>query len=120
MMANSVPRPTMVWNEKRMTLTGGWSDSGTMSRPLTTAFGLWKARMDSSFGISMPHTTAWPLYQPSMCSSAPFVVWARPSIAASFTGWYCATSRAAQSPMMTCSGDATAAAVAEMESAVFS
>jgi hypothetical protein len=49
-----VPIPTIVWNENRTTLTGGWLASGTMFRPLTTAFGLWKARMDSSRGISMP------------------------------------------------------------------
>jgi hypothetical protein len=110
----------MIWNEKRTTLTGGCSDSGTMLSPLTTAFGLWKARMDSSLGISMPHTTAWPLYQPRMCSAAPFVVLARPSIEASLTGWYCATSRATQSPMSTWSGEATAALVAEIDSAVFS
>jgi hypothetical protein len=108
----------MVWKEKRTTLTGGWSASGTMSRPLTTAFGLWKARIDSSLGISMPHTTACPLYQPSMCSAAPRVVWDSPSRAASLTGWYCATARAVQSPMITCSGEATAAAVAEIFSAV--
>lgn len=44
----------MVWKEKRTTLTGGWSASGTMDRPFTTALGLWKDRMDSSRGISMP------------------------------------------------------------------
>jgi hypothetical protein len=108
----------MVWKEKRTTLTGGWSDSGTMFSPFTTAFGLWKARMDSSFGIWMPHTTACPLYRPSRCSAAPRVVWASPSIAASLTGWYVATSRAAQSPMITCSGAATAAALSEIPSAV--
>jgi len=108
----------MVWNEKRTTLTGGWSASGTMSSPLTTAFGLWNARIESNFGISMPHTTAWPLYQPSTCSAAPLVVCARPSSAASLTGWYSATARAVQSPMITCSGEATAAAVAEIFSAV--
>jgi hypothetical protein len=79
--------PTIVWKENRTTLTGGWSASGTMFRPLTTALGLWKARMDSSFGISMPQTTACPLYQPSRCSAAPLVVVASPSIAASLTGW---------------------------------
>jgi hypothetical protein len=51
----------MVWKEYRTTLTGGWSASGTMSRPLTTAFGLWKARIDSRRGISMPQTTVCPL-----------------------------------------------------------
>jgi hypothetical protein len=35
----------------------------------------------------MPQTTACPLYQPSRCSAAPLVVVARPSIAASLTGW---------------------------------
>jgi len=44
----------MVWKENRTTLTGGWPPSGTMLRPLTTAFGLWKARSDSRRGISMP------------------------------------------------------------------
>jgi len=81
-----------------------------MSRPLTTAFGLWNASSDSSLGISMPQTTACPLYQPSRCSAAPRVVVPRPSIAASLTGWYTATSRAAQSPTITWSGDATEAA----------
>jgi hypothetical protein len=85
--ASSVPIPTIVWKDSRTTFTGGWSASGTMSRPLTTAFGLWKARMDSSFGISIPQTTACPLYQPSRCSAAPRVVVASPSIAASLTGW---------------------------------
>jgi hypothetical protein len=79
--------PTMVWNEIRTTLTGGWSASGTMFSPLTTAFGLWNASSDSNFGISMPQTTACPLYQPSRCSAAPRVVVASPSIAASLTGW---------------------------------
>jgi hypothetical protein len=79
--------PTMVWNANRTTLTGGWSASGTMSSPFTTAFGLWKASSESSFGISMPQTTACPLYQPSRCSAAPRVVVASPSIAASLTGW---------------------------------
>jgi hypothetical protein len=82
-----VPIPTIVWKENRTTLTGGSSSSGTMLRPLTTAFGLWKASSDSSRGMSMPQTTAWPLYQPSRCSAAPLVVWARPSIEASLTGW---------------------------------
>jgi len=116
--ASRVPIPTMVWNENRTTLTGGWSASGTIASPLTTAFGLWKASNDSSRGISMPHTTACPLYQPSRCSAAPLVVVARPSIAASLTGWYTATSRAAQSPTITCSGEATAAAVIERPNAV--
>ena len=77
----------MVWNANRTTLTGGWSDSGTIASPFTTAFGLWKASSDSSRGISTPHTTACPLYQPSRCSAAPRVVVASPSIAASLTGW---------------------------------
>jgi hypothetical protein len=79
--------PTMVWKDSRTTLTGGWSASGTMFRPLTVAFGLWKASSDSSLGICTPQTTACPLYQPSRCSAAPWVVLARPSIAASLTGW---------------------------------
>jgi hypothetical protein len=79
--------PTMVWKANRTTLTGGWSASGTMFRPLTAALGLWKASSDRSFGISTPQTTACPLYQPSRCSAAPLVVVARPSIAASLTGW---------------------------------
>jgi hypothetical protein len=79
--------PTMVWNANRTTLTGGWSASGTMSSPCTTAFGLWKASSESSLGISTPQTTACPLYQPSRCSAAPRVVVASPSIAASLTGW---------------------------------
>jgi hypothetical protein len=116
--ASRVPIPTMVWNENRTTLTGGWSASGTIASPLTTAFGLWKASKDNSRGISIPHTTACPLYQPSRCSAAPLVVVASPSIAASLTGWYTATSRAAQSPTTTCSGEATAAAVIEMPNAV--
>ncbi|HEX6452676.1 MAG TPA: hypothetical protein VF060_24855 [Trebonia sp.] len=116
--ASSEPIPTMVWNEIRTTLTGGWSASGTMLRPRTTAEGLWSASSDSNRGISMPHTTACPLYQPSKCSAAPRVVVASPSIAASFTGWYVATSRAAQSPTITCSGEATAAEVSVMPSAV--
>jgi hypothetical protein len=108
----------MVWKEIRTTLTGGWSASGTMSRPLTTALGLWNASSDSSFGISMPQTTACPLYQPSRCSAAPFVVVESPSMAASLTGWYTATSRAAQSPTITCKGEATAAVDSVMPSAV--
>jgi hypothetical protein len=39
--ANSVPRPTIVWNANRTTLTGGWLASGTTSSPCTVAFGLW-------------------------------------------------------------------------------
>jgi hypothetical protein len=85
--ASSVPIPTMVWKANRTTLTGGWSASGTLFSPLTTAFGLWKASSDSSLGISMPQTTACPLYAPSRCSAAPRVVVASPSIAASLTGW---------------------------------
>ena len=112
-----MPMPTMVWKAKRMTFTGGWSANGTMFRPLTVASGSWNASRDSSRGISMPYTTAWPLYQPSMCSAAPRVVWASPSIAASFTGWDCATSRAAQSPTTSCKGAATAAADSEIVSA---
>jgi hypothetical protein len=77
----------MVWKEIRTTLTGGWSPSGTMSSPFTTAFGLWNASSDRSLGISMPQTTACPLYQPRRCSAAPRVVAASPSIAASLTGW---------------------------------
>ena len=79
--------PTIAWKDSRTTFTGGWLASGTMSRPWTVAFGLWNASSDSSLGISMPQTTAWPLYQPRMCSAAPLVVVARPSIAASLTGW---------------------------------
>ena len=79
--------PTIAWKENRTTLTGGWSASGTMFSPLTTAFGLWNASSDSSLGISTPQTTACPLYQPSRCSAAPRVVRGEPSIAASLTGW---------------------------------
>jgi hypothetical protein len=61
MAASSVPIPTIVWNENRTTLTGGWSASGTMFRPWTTAFGLWSASSDSRCGIWMPHTTECPL-----------------------------------------------------------
>src|SRR6201986_4716601 len=68
-----------------------------MSSPRTTAFGLWKESSDSNRGISIPHTTACPLYQPSRCSAAPRVVVARPSIAASLTGWWAGTLRAAPS-----------------------
>ena len=82
-----MPIPTIVWKENRTTLTGGWPPSGTTLRPLTTALGLWSASSDSSRGMSMPQTTAWPLYQPSRCSAAPLVVCARPSIEASLTGW---------------------------------
>jgi predicted nucleic acid-binding Zn ribbon protein len=110
--------PTMVWKAIRTTLTGGWSASGTMSSPWTTADGLWEASSDSSRGISMPQTTEWPLYQPRRCSAAPRVVVASPSIAASFTGWYRDTSRAAQSPTMTCSGAATDAVPSDTASAV--
>jgi hypothetical protein len=39
-------------------------------------------------------------------------------MAASLTGWYVATSRAAQSPTITCSGAATEAAASEIDSAV--
>jgi hypothetical protein len=53
-----------------------------------------------------------------MCSAAPFVVCERPSIAASLTGWYCATSLAAQSPTITCSGAATLPVAIVMRSAV--
>ena len=49
-----MPIPTIVWKENRTTLTGGSSASGTMLRPLTTAFGLWKASSDNSLGIAMP------------------------------------------------------------------
>ena len=87
MTASSVPMPTIAWNARRTTFTGGWSASETMSRPRTTAFGLWSASRDSSRGISTPHTTACPSYQPSRCSAAPLVVVARPSMAASLTGW---------------------------------
>jgi hypothetical protein len=38
--ASRVPIPTMVWNANRTTLTGGWSASGTIASPFTTAFGL--------------------------------------------------------------------------------
>ena len=38
--ASRVPIPTIVWNENRTTFTGGWSASGTIASPLTTAFGL--------------------------------------------------------------------------------
>jgi hypothetical protein len=79
--------PTIVWNASRTTFTGGWSTRGTTSRPCTVALGLWYARIDSSLGTSMPQTTACPLYQPSRCSAAPFVLEARPSMAASLTGW---------------------------------
>src|SRR5260221_13806733 len=76
----------MAWKANRTTLTGGWSASGTISRPLTVALGLWKASRDSSRGIWIPYTTAWPLYQPSRCSAAPRVVVASPSNAASLVG----------------------------------
>jgi hypothetical protein len=81
-----MPIPTIAWNDSRTTLTGGWSASGTMFSPRTTAPGRWNASSDSSRGISMPHTTACPLYQPSRCSAAPRVVCASPSSAASLTG----------------------------------
>ena len=113
-----MPMPTMAWKANRTTFTGGWSASGTMFSPLTVALGLWKASSESSRGISIPYTTACPLYQPSRCSAAPRVVTASPSSAASLTGWAWATSRAAQSPTTTCSGAAAAAADSEMPSAV--
>ena len=34
--------------------TGGWSATGTVSSPLTVAFGSWKASSESSFGIGRP------------------------------------------------------------------
>ena len=46
-----------------------------------------------------------------MVNGAPAVVSESPSIAASFTGWWMATSRAAQSPTSSCTGDARAATV---------
>src|SRR6201989_1383976 len=109
---------TLVWKANLNTVTGGGWASGTMFRPLTVAFGLWKASSESSRGISIPYTTAWPLYQPSRCSAAPRVVVASPSSAASLTGWAFATSLAAQSPTTTCSGAAAAAADSVMPSAV--
>ena len=68
--------------------------------------------------MAIPYTTCSPSYHPSRCSGAPAVVRARPSIAASFTGWCLATSRAAQSPMSGWSNDAIAAAESAIASAV--
>ena len=117
--ARSVPIPTIVWNAIRTTFTGGRSFAGTASRPCTVAFQLWNERSESRCGISIP-PLIWPfaVYQPPMCSPAPLVVWASPSNAASFVGCVVATSRAAQSPTRTCTGDASAATVSGIASAV--
>ena len=98
--------------------TGGRSVGGTVSSPWTVAFGSWNASIDSSRGISTPYTTCWPSYQPSRCIGAPAVVRSSPSIAASFTGWAFATSRAAQSPITICNGAAIAAAESAIVRAV--
>ena len=105
--AIAVPMPTIVWKEKRTTLTGGRRSAGTESRPVTLAFGSWKASSDSAFGIAIPSLT-WPsVYQPRMCTGAPLSVDPRPSSAASLIGCVVATSRAAQSPTRIWTGDAT-------------
>ena len=110
--------PTISWNATRTTLTGGRRAGETVSSPLTVAFGLWNASSESSLGIAIPSRTWPPVYQPRTCSEAPRVVLARPSIAASLTGWLRATSRAAQSPTSTCTGAASAATVSGIASAV--
>ncbi len=66
----------------------------------------------------MPYSTPRPSYQPRTWIGAPVSVVARPSNAASLTGWELATVRAAQSPTRTCTGAATAAAVSATDSAV--
>src|SRR5436309_1984027 len=99
-------------------LIGGRWVAGTVSRPWTFAFQLWKERRDKRRGIEIPYLTWVSVYQPRMCSGAPRVVLYSPSIAASLTGWVVATSRAAQSPTSTCTGEARAAIVSGMASAV--
>ena len=81
--------PTMVWNAKRTTFTGGRSSAGTESRPCTSAFGSWSASSESSLGILIPYSTPSPSYQPSRCTGAPLSVFASPSRAASLTGCAC-------------------------------
>ncbi len=106
-----MPIPTIVWNENRVMLIGGRSAGGTESSPWTTWFQEWKASSESRCGIPIPNEILPSWYQPSRCSGAPRVVLARPSSAASLIGCSVATSRATQSPMSTCSGEATAATV---------
>ena len=50
--------PTIVWNEKRTTLTGGRSRAGTLSRPVTLWLGSWYASSDSMSGIGIPYLTS--------------------------------------------------------------
>src|SRR3954470_12981161 len=86
-IARMVPMPTMVWKEKRTTLTGGRFAGRTASSPWTRAPGLWKASTESALGMRTPYRTCPCSYRPRTCSGAPLVVLARPSIAASLVGW---------------------------------
>ena len=45
---------TIVRNDSFTMPVGGRSSAGTLSSPVTVAFGSWKASSDSSFGISIP------------------------------------------------------------------
>ena len=99
-------------------LTGGRWAGGTASRPSTRALGLWKASTESILGIPMPNFTSPSWYQPRTWIGAPRSVLPSPSSAASFTGWESATSRAAQSPTSSCTGEASAAMVSGTTSAV--
>ena len=93
---------TIVRKEYFTTVTGGRSSAGTLSSPVTVALGSWKASRESRSGISMP---------PARLNGAPFVVFCNPSNAASLTGWFTATVRAAQSPTSSCAGAVSAATV---------
>ena len=110
--------PTIAWKQMRTMLTGGRSAGGTASRPSTRALGSWKASTESILGIPMPNFTSPSWYQPRMWIGAPFSVRPRPSSAASLVGWDSATSRAAQSPTSSCTGEASAAMVSGTTSAV--
>jgi hypothetical protein len=110
--------PTIAWKAKRTTFTGGRSSGGTLSSPVTVAFGSWWARTDSSLGIRIAPVTSPSEYQPPMWNGAPSVVGPSPSSVASLTGWRSVTVRAAQSPTTTCTGAASAANVSGTTSPV--
>src|SRR4051794_22830094 len=62
-IASMVPMPTMVWKEKRTTLTGGRFAGRTASSPWTRAPGLWKASTESALGMRTPYRTCPVLVQ---------------------------------------------------------
>ena len=110
--------PTIVWKAMRTTLTGGRCAAARRRGPATRALGSWKASSESILGIRMPNLTSPSRVPAEHVIGAPRSVSAQALERGELGRLLSATSRAAQSPTSTCTGEASAAIVSGIASAV--